>query len=502
MNIGPPDKRLIEARRLLENYDLAQAVQTYEKLTQQFPNKAQIWYEYGCAACKDGQIDVADRVWNKTLQLDPQNGQLMLQVGHQYQSARQPESARAWFQKAADADPKSINPHMAMAILSEQNHRFAESRAAVAACLAIDPRDDQARYYEAFLDRRENKLPDAERRLRELIASNPQHQYVQYASRYELAEVLNRTERFDEAMQMLVAAKNLVRRLGNIQMMYREYDKEADQYRRSTQALPKDILRTWNKEFPDRARDSMPAMAFLGGHPRSGTTLLEQIIGAHPSVAAFDEPRAFATVAAKLFNESAQLPPARLNIIRRRYLEALQRDWGGSLEGKLVLDKNPSPTLKLRIWLRLFPELRVLIALRDPRDVVVSCYFQNLALNPFNANFLSLERTAKHYADIMDIWLAVRQWEGFAGMETRYEDTVADLEKEGRRVTEFLGLKWDEAQGKFHEKSSKKLMYSPTYRDASQPVYARSVARWRAYEKHLAPILPVLEPYCRALGYS
>lgn len=87
-------------------------------------------------------------------------------------------------------------------------------------------------------------------------------------------------------------------------------------------------------------------------------------------------------------------------------------------------------------------------------------------------------------------------------METRYEDIVADLDKEGRRVTEFLGLTWDEAQGRFYEKSSKKQMYSPTYRDASQPVYARAVARWRAYEKHLAPVLPILDPYGKALGYS
>jgi tetratricopeptide (TPR) repeat protein len=390
---------------------------------------------------------------------------------------------------------------MALAILSEQNHRFAEAREAVASCLAIDPRDDQARYYAAFLDRRENKIEDAERRLRDLIASNPRHQYVQYATRYELAEVLNQTDRFDEAMQMLLEAKNLVRRLGDIEAMLKEYDREADQYRRSTQALPKNILRTWGREFPERARDAMPGLAFLGGHPRSGTTLLEQILGAHPAVAALDEPRAFTTVAAKLFNESPQISAARLNIIRRRYLEAIQRDWDGSLEGKLVLDKNPSPTAKLRIWLRLFPELRVLIALRDPRDVVISCYFQNLVLNAYNANFLTLERTARHYANIMDVWLAVRQWEGFAWMETRYEDIVAGLEKEGRRVTEFLGLSWDPAQARFHEKSSKKRMFSPTYRDASQPVYARSVARWRAYEKHLAPILPVLEPYCRALGY-
>jgi len=145
---------------------------------------------------------------------------------------------------------------------------------------------------------------------------------------------------------------------------------------------------------------------------------------------------------------------------------------------------------------------RIIYIVRDPRDVVLSCYFQNIPLNATNVNFLSFERLAKHYADLMDIWLAVREWEGFAWMEVRYEDTVAALEKEGRRVTEFLGLTWDEGQARFYEKSRTKQLYSPTYQDVTRPVYSRSVARWRAYEKHLAPILPALEPYCRKFGYE
>jgi hypothetical protein len=134
--------------------------------------------------------------------------------------------------------------------------------------------------------------------------------------------------------------------------------------------------------------------------------------------------------------------------------------------------------------------------------VVISCFFQNIVLNPVNANFLSLERTARHYANLMDVWLAVRQWEGLTATETRYEDVVEDMAKEGRRVTEFLGLSWHEEQERFYEKSSKKRIHSPTYHDASQPVYKRSVARWTVFEKYLAPVLPVLEPYCRAFGYE
>jgi tetratricopeptide (TPR) repeat protein len=502
MNPAVPDKKLNEARQFLQKYNYAQALPAYEKLTQQFPHKAWIWFEYGCAAGGAGQLDLAERAWRKALEIEPTNGELPLQIGHRYQALRQPDKARTSFEQAAARDPRGINPRMALAILLEQNHRFAEAREAVASCLAIDPRDDQARYFAALLDRRENKLQEAEGGLRDLIASEPRHPYVQYASRYELAEVLDRTERFDEAMTILAEAKRLVRALGNTDAMLKEYDEEARKYRGGTQSLPANILRTWAKEFPEKSREPIPKLAFLGGHPRSGTTLLEQILGAHPEVAALDEPKAFTLVAANMFNASPQLSAARLNIIRRHYVQSLRHELGGESPAKLLLDKNPSPTLKLRIWLRLFPELRVIIALRDPRDVVISCYFQNIPLNPFNANFLSLERTVTHYVNLMDVWLAVRQWEGFAWIETRYEDTVANLEQEGRRVTDFLGLPWHQEQAQFHEKSSKKQMYSPTYHDASQPIYTRSVARWRAYEKHLGPVQHILEPYCRALGYA
>jgi Flp pilus assembly protein TadD len=495
------DKKLNEARGLSRAGNFSQAVLAYEKLTRQFPQHSSVWFEYGCAAGSNGQIDLADRAWREAVALEPHNAGLMLQIGHQFQNLRHPEKARASFEQAAASDPRAINPRMALALSFEQNHRFAEARQSLAACLAIDPRDDQARYFAAVLDRRENKIEDAERRLRDLIASAPRHQYVQYASHFELAEILNRTDRFDEAMQNLAEAKKMVRALGDTEAMLKEYDQFAETYRRSTLALPANILRVWSKEFPERQREAIPHLAFLGGHPRSGTTLLEQILGAHPAVAALDEPRAFATVVTKMFQASPQLPPARLNVIRRRYFEAIQKELGSAADGKLILEKNPSPTAKLRIWLRVFPELRVIIALRDPRDVVISCYFQNIPLNPFNANFLTLERAARHYANLMDIWLAVRQWEGLTWIETRYEDIVANMEKEGRRVTEFLGLAWHQAQAQFHEQSSKNQIYSPTYHDASQPVYARSVARWRAYEKHLASALPILEPYCRALGY-
>jgi len=115
---------------------------------------------------------------------------------------------------------------------------------------------------------------------------------------------------------------------------------------------------------------------------------------------------------------------------------------------------------------------------------------------------LSLERTAKHYADLMDVWLRVRELGGFDWIESRYEDVVADLETEGRKVTEFLGLKWHADQARSYETARRKVLYAPTYHDVTQPVYQRAMGRWEHYAVALAPVQERLAPYCRAFGYA
>jgi hypothetical protein len=186
---------------------------------------------------------------------------------------------------------------------------------------------------------------------------------------------------------------------------------------------------------------------------------------------------------------------------QHRYLKSLLHEDPDRLEGGVLLDKNPSPTASLHLWLRIFPEMKVIITLRDPRDVIVSCFFQQQRLNATNANFLSLERSAKHFADLMDVWLRLRDLGGFDWLESRYENLVTNLESEGRRVTEFLGLSWHERQANFHEAARSKFVFSPTYNDVTKPIHGRAVGRWQNYAEALAPIEPQLAPYFRAFGY-
>src|SRR5208282_5360352 len=218
------NRQLNEARQLLLAKDFTPALRRYEKLIPSYANRAAIWLEYGNAAAGARDRPLAERAWQKALELEPRNAEMVGMIGHQYQGLRRPEQAGACFKRAAAADPRAINPRISLAVLLEQNHRLAEARAAVEECLEIDARDDQARYFLAVLDRRENNLEAAERRLRDLIASEPRHPYVRYACRYELAQLLDQTGRFDEAMTLLGEAKRMVSALTDTSLLLKGYD--------------------------------------------------------------------------------------------------------------------------------------------------------------------------------------------------------------------------------------------------------------------------------------
>src|SRR5216117_1987332 len=138
------NRKIHEARELLLAQDFAQALPRYEKLTRQCPVAAVIWAEYGNAASRLREVELADRAWRKAIELDPRNAELVGMIGHQYQGLRQPEQARACFAQAAAIDPRGVNARISLAVLLEQQHQLDEARAAVAQCLAIDARDDQA----------------------------------------------------------------------------------------------------------------------------------------------------------------------------------------------------------------------------------------------------------------------------------------------------------------------------------------------------------------------
>jgi hypothetical protein len=171
--------------------------------------------------------------------------------------------------------------------------------------------------------------------------------------------------------------------------------------------------------------------------------------------------------------------------------------------GKLLVDKNPLSMNSLPAIRRLFPDARIILALRHPCDVVLSCYITNFRPNNAMASFLSLDTAAELYDLSFALFEKSRELLQPPLHVNRYEDLVEDRDRELRPLLDFLGLEWDE-RVLDHESTAKARGHIKTasYAQVVEPIYKRSAGRWENYREHLEPVLPVLAPWVARFGYS
>lgn len=244
---------------------------------------------------------------------------------------------------------------------------------------------------------------------------------------------------------------------------------------------------------------------FLLGFPRSGTTLLEQVLGGHPDVETLEE-RETLSAALRAFlatpeglDRLAVATPAELEPLREAYW-ARVREEGAAPEGKVFVDKHPFNTLKLPLIAKLFPDAKILFARRDPRDVVLSCYRRRFAMSGSAYQLLTLPGAAGFYDAAMQI--AERMGPALATHVVRHEDLIADFDGTARAACEFLGIGWTEALRDFARRVKDRGIATPSGAQLAGGLSAEGVGQWRRYRMQLAPALPRLAPWVERFGYQ
>ncbi|MEQ1565028.1 MAG: sulfotransferase [Myxococcota bacterium] len=251
-----------------------------------------------------------------------------------------------------------------------------------------------------------------------------------------------------------------------------------------------------------------PGPVWMVGFPRSGTTLTQQILEAHPRVCTLDELDPAMTVLRNHLRGKPASYPACLDALQSADWAAMREAYGreiaalGLPEHDVLVDKLPLNLVRLDFLTRLFPGSKVLMSLRDPRDCVLSNLFQDYALNGAMAQFTSLDATVALYASVMGLWTERRTSLPVPWLELRYEDLTADPEGRARELLRFLGVEWDAAVLAHHEQARTRVITTPSRYEVSRPVHRRAVGRWRAFRHHLEPVLPALAPFAEAFGYE
>jgi tetratricopeptide (TPR) repeat protein len=438
------------------------------------------------------------------LALRPGDASLYNDLGYCEQRRRHIASAIEAYQQSLQLNPEQHLAYRNLGLLYEQVHRLDDAHKCALQALSRSPQDIESSLLLAKLETRNKDYTAARARLAALLDTrlSPFHQG---AINLELARVLDRLGEPRAAFRHLSAGKQLFK------ARYRISETELQKYRDNIDRFQR-VFSHHPAAVPPPQPVQAWKLAFLVGFPRSGTTLTEQILEAHPDIVASHELPVLADLAQKMgavIGRSFRYPDdvdslSRMEILqlrnsyRQTMEEALESRPG---KGQLLLDKLPLNSIHLGLIARLFPDARILLVLRDPRDVCLSCYMQTFELNPAMAQFLSLEDTAKFYQTVMDLLLYYRDTLGIAMLTTRYEDIVDDLEGAARRMLAYLGLAWNPAVLQYHRSARTRRLYTPSYQAVTQPVYKRAKSRWKSYAAQLQPALPLLEPLVRTLGY-
>lgn len=477
--------------------DAGQARRLLERAAALRPADAGLIVNLGLACRLDGNLAAAVERFREAVRLAPGLPEARYNLAEALRLAGDDAGAAAEYRRLTHDHPRHADGWASLAQLHERRGETDAAQECAARALASDATHPVAGIVAAQLEMRRGDVAAARARLETLGADRRLAGTNAALVQYLLGNALDAQARHAESFAAWSRANAILAR-----------EWKARPARRVSPYDPATAVRL--RPLLDLAPPTVPAGSpppvFLIGFPRSGTTLLERVLRAHPRVAVVEEQETLAplledfVLAPDGTARAAGLDAAAVAAYRAAYRE-LTRRLTGAADGQVVIDKMPLYTLFLPLIRRVFPDANIIMALRDPRDVCLSCFAQNFGLNAAMAQFLDIGKTARYYATVVGLGLEALERPPIRALRVRYEDLIENLEGEARRALDFLGLEWDPAVLRWRERLAGARVTTPSYRQVARPLYRSSVGRWRAYAGELAPALPALEPYVAALGY-
>jgi tetratricopeptide (TPR) repeat protein len=462
------------------------ATQAFERSLALLPGRAGTLSAYArmLASCDDP--DGAEAIWRSLIKRFPDSVDHYLGLAQvQFERGRL-EAARDTYRRGCEAVPTSPELHMGYAQLREDlsdrigaEHSFRE---------ALRLRPGWAFALEGLLTLMRGKAEQELIAQARAVVTDPRRPPQDRANvGFGLGKVLDAQQRYDEAMDVWDRA-NTARR-----NQVGPYDPKrvTERVDRTMRAFTAELMAKFANEG---LADERPV--FIVGMPRSGTSLVEQIIAAHPQAHGYGELREVSRLTKQLPGRcgSIQRWPEAASALNGPVLKAAAADYIAFLEKRATtaavrwLDKAPLNFWHVGLITLMFPKAHIVWCLRDPRDVCLSIYGENFALEQtFATSLEDLGRFYREYVRLMRYWQSLLPGRIYSCV---YEELVADPPVQATRLVEATGLPWDDACLRFHEQSRPVL--TPSRWQVRQPMYSGSIGRWRRYERWLAPLIRAL----------
>ncbi len=495
-------------RTAIEQSDFDGAERALREVTRRRPRDAEAAATLSKILLAKGSRRDALAAARRAVGLSPRSARVQTALGDALAAMGQIDACVRAYRAALAADPENPELMVALAAALERRRCDVESIAMAEGALRINPAFGPALTLLGQGAMQRGDLAEADRWLSRAIAESPPEAKAQ--AWHLLGAVREAEHRWDEAFQCHDRGNRVTLASPAARHMLAIDPCELLPH----QFLPgsEPMLERWG----DRTfRSGPPDPVFLVGFPRSGTTMMENVLGALPGTLTTDEEpvssAAFGMAVAMCGNPTPAEFPGALDRLSHEQIAELRAEYWRSmatmvspdaLQAPLVVDKSPLRFLQALLLNLLFPQSRMIFVVRDPRDCCLSCFFQNFVISPSLVRFTTLETTGDMYASSMTFWMRARNRLTMPLLEIRYEDMVADFELHARRLVEFIGREWSDDVLRFHEKASGRAIRTPSYRAVTQKINTRAVGKWAHYEKHLGPLIERVRPFLEPLGYA
>jgi tetratricopeptide (TPR) repeat protein len=455
-----------------------------------------------------GQADAALQAYNSALRIEPRMAAAHFNRGAVLESLNEIKGARSAYERAAALDANYADAVASLAWLEAQAGDVADARAHGERALALARGNVLARMALASADLQSGNLAAAAERLSDL-GRDPLLTPVNRSIVLGLVgDLLDAEGRAPDAFAAYEASNAALKALNASTFEAGPEETPLAHARRLAAWFETADRSEWRQAPAARPRAAGPkAHIFLVGFPRSGTTLLENVLAAHPEVVSLEEKDCLAAASAIYLESDEGLE--RLALIsqgeaarQRDTYWSMVRSFGVEPRGRVFIDKMPLASVALPLIAKLFPNARVLFARRDPRDVVLSCFRRRFGMNASMYQLLTLDGATAYYDAVMHLSEIYRGLLPLPQHLVRYESLVDDFEGTARAACDFLGLEWDPGLFDFAAKARTRGISTPSASQVVLGLNREGRGAWRRYEDQMAPVLPLLEPWVRRFGYE